>query len=68
MCESDAGAMVLGASARGRGNEESSACRDVAEGLEWVVENCALCQGKRLFSGSVLVGGCECRYYWNAEG
>jgi hypothetical protein len=46
LCESDEGAMVLGASARGRGMEENSSCRDVADGLEWVVESCASCQGK----------------------
>jgi hypothetical protein len=47
LCESDdGGAVVLGASARGREWGESSACKDVADGLEWVIENCAQCQGK----------------------
>jgi hypothetical protein len=38
--------VVLGASARGREWGESSACKDVADGLEWVIENCSQCQGK----------------------
>jgi hypothetical protein len=58
---------VLGASARGIGNEEIAVCGDVVRALEWVVGNCCeVLEGRVPVSGVVCQGMYVC-VLWKRE-